>query len=95
MDAGGRGYGGMVTIEVGGGVRNAIRVCDALRVAVNAMSLGGAETLVSIPVLSSHVGMTAAELRRHGVTPGMIRISTGVEGIEDLQEDFRRALRRL
>ncbi len=95
VDAGGRGYGGMVTIEVGGGVRNAIRVCDALRVAVNAMSLGGAETLVSIPVLSSHVGMTAAELRRHGVTPGMIRISTGVEGIEDLQEDFRRALRRL
>jgi len=95
VDAGGLGYGGMVTIEVGGGVRNAMRVCDALRVAVNAMSLGGAETLVSIPVLSSHVGMTAGELRRHGVTPGMIRISTGVEGIEDLQEDFQRALRRL
>jgi cystathionine beta-lyase/cystathionine gamma-synthase len=95
VDAGGRGYGGMVTIEVRGGVRNAMRVCDTLRVAVNAMSLGGAETLVSIPVLSSHVGMTAAELRRHGVTPGMIRISTGVEGIEDLREDFRRALRRL
>jgi cystathionine beta-lyase/cystathionine gamma-synthase len=95
VDAGGLGYGGMVTVEVAGGVRNAMRVCDALRVAVNAMSLGGAETLVSIPVLSSHVGMTAAELRRHGVTPGMIRISVGVEGIEDLEEDFQRALRRL
>jgi cystathionine beta-lyase/cystathionine gamma-synthase len=95
VDAGGRGYGGMVTIEVAGGVRSAIRVCDALRVAVNAMSLGGAETLASIPVLSSHVGMTGRELRRNGVTPGMIRISVGLEGIEDLQEDFQRALRRL
>jgi cystathionine beta-lyase/cystathionine gamma-synthase len=94
VDAGGLGYGGMVTIEVAGGVRSAIRVCDALRVAVNAMSLGGAETLVSIPVLSSHVGMTGGELRRHGVTPGMIRISVGVEGIEDLQDDFQQALRR-
>ena len=93
VDAGGLGYGGMVTIEVAGAVRSAIRVCDALRVAVNAMSLGGAETLVSIPVLSSHVGMTGGELRRHGVTPGMIRISAGVEGIEDLQDDFQRALR--
>lgn len=88
------GFGGMVTIEVSGGARGAARVCDALRVAVNAMSLGGAETLVSIPVYSSHTGMSAAELRRHGVTPGMIRISTGLEDIEDLFRDFDRALRR-
>ena len=64
--AGGRGYGGMVTIEVKGGVRAAVRVCDALRVAVNAMSLGGVETLVSIPVYSSHIRMSARELRRAG-----------------------------
>lgn len=88
------GFGGMVTIEVKGGVRAAVRVCDALKVAVNAMSLGGVETLVSIPVYSSHVKMSAEELARHGVTPGMIRISVGVEGIRDLVGDFRQALKR-
>ncbi len=91
--AGGRGYGGMVTIEVPGGVRGAVKVCDALRVAVNAMSLGGVESLVSIPVYSSHIGMTPAELSQHMVSPGMIRISVGIEGIQDLMSDFARALK--
>lgn len=89
------GFGGMVTVEVRGGVRAAVKVCDALRVAVNAMSLGGVETLVSIPVYSSHVNMTTGELRRHGVTPGMIRISVGVEGIDDLVRDFEQALAKV
>jgi cystathionine beta-lyase/cystathionine gamma-synthase len=88
-----KGYGGMVTIEVKGGVRAAVKVCDSLRVAVNAMSLGGVETLVCIPVYSSHINMSDAELKSHGVTPGMIRISVGVEGIEDLRNDFAEALR--
>jgi cystathionine beta-lyase/cystathionine gamma-synthase len=91
--AGGRGYGGMVTIEVPGGVRGAVKLCDALRVAVNAMSLGGVESLVSIPVYSSHIGMTPAELSQHMVSPGMIRISVGIEGIQDLMSDFARALK--
>lgn len=94
VDAGGSGFGGMVTIDLKGGVKAAVRVCDALSVAVNAMSLGGVETLVSIPVYSSHVNMSQRELRSHGVTPGMIRISVGVEGIEDLERDFDLALRR-
>ncbi len=91
--AGDSSYGGMVTIEVPGGAAGAVRVCDALRVAINAMSLGGVESLVSIPVYSSHVHMTARELARHGVSPGMIRISVGIEGIDDLRNDFDRALR--
>jgi cystathionine beta-lyase/cystathionine gamma-synthase len=82
----------MVTIEVAGGAKAAVRVCDALRVAINAMSLGGVETLVSIPVYSSHINMSSDELRSHGVRPGMIRISVGVEGIEDLKKDFTQAL---
>jgi len=94
VNTGGMGYGGMVTIEVKGGVRGAVRVADALNVAVNAMSLGGTETLVSIPVYSSHVHMSGQELRRHGVAPGMIRISVGVEDIGDILQDFRQALGR-
>jgi methionine-gamma-lyase len=89
------GFGGMVTVEVRGGVKAAVKVCDALNVAVNAMSLGGVETLVSIPVYSSHVNMTEKELRQHGVTPGMIRISVGVEGIDDLISDFEQALKKI
>jgi cystathionine beta-lyase/cystathionine gamma-synthase len=91
--AGENSFGGMVTIEVPGGAAGAVRVCDALRVVVNAMSLGGVESLVSIPVYSSHVNMTTRELARHGVTPGMIRISVGIEGIDDLRNDFDQALR--
>jgi cystathionine beta-lyase/cystathionine gamma-synthase len=89
------GFGGMVTIEVKGGVRGAVRLCNALRIAVNAMSLGSVETLISIPVYSSHVNMSSAELHRQGVTPGMVRISVGVEGISDLIADFRKALQRV
>jgi cystathionine gamma-synthase len=91
------GYGGMVTIEVKpskgrSAVEAAARVCDNLKIAVNAMSLGGVETLVSIPVYSSHIFMSDTELLQHGVTPGMIRISVGIEGIEDLIADFEQAL---
>jgi methionine-gamma-lyase len=89
------GFGGMVTIEVRGGVKAAVKVCDSLNVAVNAMSLGGVETLVSIPVYSSHVNMSDKELKQHGVTPGMIRISVGVEGIDDLISDFEQALKKI
>ena len=89
------GFGAMVLIEVKGGVKGAAKVCDSLNVAVNAMSLGGVETLVSIPVYSSHINMSEAELKSHGVTPGMIRISVGVEGIEDLISDFEQALKKI
>ena len=89
------GFGAMVLMEVKGGVKGAVHVCDTLQVAVNAMSLGGVETLVSIPVYSSHVNMSPEELRRHGVTPGMIRISVGAEGIDDLIDDFEQALKKV
>ncbi len=86
------GFGGIVTIELKGGLKAALNVCNRLCVAVNAMSLGGVETLVSIPVYSSHVKMAPEELHRHGVTPGMIRVSAGVEAAGDLMADFEQAL---
>ena len=94
------GFGGMITIEVNPSkryspVKAAAKVCDNLKVAVNAMSLGGVETLVSIPVYSSHIFMSDKELKRHGVTSGMIRISVGVEGIKDLIKDFEQALDKI
>ncbi len=91
------GFGGMVTVEVKPSkkiapVEAAAKVADNLKIAVNAMSLGGVETLVSIPVYSSHIFMSDEELKRHGVTPGMIRISVGVEEVKDIIADFEQSL---
>jgi len=91
------GFGGMITVEVrpqksSSPVQAAAAVCDHLRIAVNAMSLGGVETLVSIPVYSSHINMSDEELKKHGVTTGMIRISVGIEAVKDLVADFHQAL---
>ncbi|MDA0986095.1 MAG: PLP-dependent aspartate aminotransferase family protein [Bacteroidetes bacterium] len=87
--------GGVVTIVVKGGVKNAVKFVDSLNIAINAMSLGGVETLVSISVYSTHINLTDEELNEHGVTGGMVRISVGVENIDDLINDFNQSLKKL
>jgi cystathionine beta-lyase/cystathionine gamma-synthase len=89
-----RGFGGMLAIELAD-LDAASRFCDALEVALNATSLGSVETLVSIPVLTSHTNISDEELRRAGVTPGTIRISAGLEDVDDLLADFQQALGKL
>jgi cystathionine beta-lyase/cystathionine gamma-synthase len=86
------GFGGIVTFEVEGGLEGARRVVDRLRVVLNAPSLGSVDSLVSIPVLTSHEGFSAEALARAGVTEGMVRLSVGVEPVEDLLADLERAL---
>ncbi len=86
------GGGGMVTFEVEGTGEDARRVSEAMRLFTLATSLGGVESLVSIPVLTSHA-MISAELReKMGVTEQMIRLSVGIESGDDLIEDLERAL---
>lgn len=89
-----RGFGGMLAIELAD-LDAASRFCDALELAFNATSLGSVETLVSIPVLTSHMRISGDELRRAGVAPGMVRISAGLEDVNDLLADFQQALGRL
>lgn len=86
-----KGFGGMLCIELED-LNAAKSFCDNLTIALNATSLGSVETLVSIPVLTSHIKMDERELEKSGVTPGMVRISTGLESIEDLTTDFDKAL---
>lgn len=88
------GFGGMLAIELAD-LDAASRFCDALQIALNATSLGSVETLVSIPALTSHVGLSEGELRRAGVTPGTVRISVGLEDTADLIADFQQALARV
>jgi len=89
-----RGFGGMLCIELKD-LDAAKRFCDSVTVALNATSLGGVETLVTIPVLTSHAGMTPEELQTARVTPGMVRISTGLENTDDLIRDFSAALQKV
>ena len=86
------GGSGMVTFEVDGTGEDARRASEAMRLFTLATSLGGVESLVSIPVLTSHA-MISAELReKMGVTEQMVRLSVGIESIDDLIEDLSRAL---
>jgi cystathionine beta-lyase/cystathionine gamma-synthase len=86
------GFTGMVCIDVGGGLERASRFYDRLRVIQRAASLGGPESLCSLPVLTSHTGYTDDELRAAGVTTSMARLSIGLEDPEDLIEDLEQAL---
>jgi cystathionine beta-lyase/cystathionine gamma-synthase len=88
-----RGFGGMVCVDVGGGYERAARFFDRLKVFNRAASLGGVESLCSLPVLTSQWGHTEEELRAAGVTKSMARLSVGLEDPGDLIEDLEQALR--
>ena len=86
------GYGGMVCVDVGGGSPRVERFFDRLKVFKRAASLGGVESLCSIPVLTSQWGHTDAQLAAAGITRSMARLSVGLEDPQDLIEDLDQAL---
>jgi len=87
-----RGGGGMVTFEVEGTGEDARRASEAMHLFTLATSLGGVESLVSIPVLTSHAMISAKQRQKMGVTEQMVRLSVGIESVEDQIEDLERAL---
>ena len=87
------GGGGMVTFEVEGTGEDARRVSEALALFTLAPSLGGVESLVCIPVLTSHLSVPEEERRKMGVTEQMIRLSVGIENADDLIADLEHALK--
>jgi len=86
------GFGGMLSLRLKGGVAAADRLLSELRLPYVAPSLGGVETLITRPALTSHAGMSVEDRRRSGVSDDLLRISCGIEHPDDLVEDFRRAL---
>jgi cystathionine beta-lyase/cystathionine gamma-synthase len=86
------GGSGMVTFEVDGSGDDARRVSEAMKLFTLATSLGGVESLVSIPVLTSHAMISAQQRAEMGVTEQMVRLSVGIESVEDQIEDVERAL---
>lgn len=85
--------GGMLAVELEGGRAHGERFLDRVRVAVHATSLGSVETLVSHPASSSHRQLDDAELAAAGMSPGMVRVSIGLEDEADLIEDLVGAAR--
>ncbi len=86
------GFGAIVGVELAGGAPAAERMLSRLRVAMHAPSLGGVETLVSEPRLTSHATLSKTEREQAGIPDGFVRISVGVEDAEDLIADFAHAL---
>jgi cystathionine beta-lyase/cystathionine gamma-synthase len=88
------GGGGMVTFRVCGGDPRSAQVMNCLRLARQATSLGGVETLISAPHNTSHLGLSLQERKAIGILPGTLRLSVGVEDVADLVDDLSQALAR-
>jgi methionine-gamma-lyase len=84
--------GGMLAFEVAGGREAGRAVIDALRLPELTASLGSVHTMVVHPPSTSHRQSTEAELLAAGITPGLLRVSVGLEDLEDLQDDLDAAL---
>jgi cystathionine beta-lyase/cystathionine gamma-synthase len=87
--------GGLFSLDLRGGKEAAFTFLREIRIARNAVSLGGVETLACHPKTTTHSGDSAEELDRAGVTDGLVRISVGIEDWRDLLGDFQRALSKV
>lgn len=85
------GSGGMLSFELHD-PSQADRLLSRLHIVMPALSLGGVESLICIPCRTSHRSLTPDERRRAGISDGLVRVSVGVEDVEDLREDFAQAL---
>jgi cystathionine beta-lyase/cystathionine gamma-synthase len=86
------GFGGMVCVDLGDEYEPAARMFDRFKLIQRAASLGGVESIASLPVLTSQWGYSADQLLDAGITRGMIRISIGLEDVRDLIADLDQAL---
>src|SRR5437879_1003552 len=89
-----RGFGGMLAFDLGS-LEAARRVLNGVRLLSLAESLGGVETLISHPATMTHASVPAEHRAALGITDGLVRISAGIEDIEDLKEDLAQALDRV
>ncbi len=86
------GFSGMLSFELSGGRDAAERFIKRAQLPILAASLGGVETLLTLPATTSHAGMTADERCKAGISDGLIRVSVGLESTSDLIGDFKSSL---
>lgn len=93
---GGHGYGGMLSFEIAGAGRAEVfRFMEALRLCLPATTLGDVYTLVLYPPMSSHRSLTEGERRQVGIGEGLVRLSAGIEDVNDLIADLDQALTKI
>ncbi len=85
------GFGSMITFETGS-LANAKKMLKRVRLCSLAESLGGVETLISHPATMTHAALGEKGRREIGITDGLVRISVGIENVEDIQDDLEDAL---
>ena len=86
------GFGGIVSIVVKGGFEGAKRFCEKTQLFTLAESLGGVESLVNHPAVMTHASIPVQRREQLGITDGLVRLSVGVEDVEDLKADLQQAL---
>jgi cystathionine beta-lyase/cystathionine gamma-synthase len=89
-----RGFGGMISFDLGS-FEKAKKLLKSVRLCALAESLGGVETLISHPATMTHAALSPEERQRVGVTDGLVRISVGIEDVEDIIEDLKQALAKV
>ncbi len=89
------GPGSLIAFEIRGGEKEAFKLLDSFKVCRLAVSLGGTESLVEHPMSMTHSDVPPEDLKKYGVTSGLIRMSVGVEHLSDLKRDLKQALDRL
>ncbi|MBI4606037.1 MAG: aminotransferase class I/II-fold pyridoxal phosphate-dependent enzyme [Planctomycetes bacterium] len=89
-----RGFGGMVSFELKGGLRAGARLVESLRLIQLAVSLGGVESIIQHPASMTHGTLPEEEVRKAGISPGLLRLSVGLEDAGDLKRDLAQALER-
>lgn len=89
------GFGAMLTFEVRGDYQATKRVCEATRLFQLAVSLGAVESLIEQPASMSHASYDPAARAAHGISDGLIRLSVGLEAVEDLEADLDQALSQI
>ena len=85
-------FGGMIAFELTGGKQAGIEMMNRLELISRAVSLGDAETLVQHPASMTHSTYTTEELAEHGISEGLVRLSIGLEGVDDILADLAQAL---
>ncbi|MBX8643151.1 MAG: PLP-dependent transferase, partial [Thermoplasmata archaeon] len=87
------GFGGMLSFEISGSEADARKFVRRLKLFALAESLGGVESLIEIPALMTHASVPESERRRLGINGRLIRLSAGIEDIDDLKGDLLQALK--
>lgn len=89
------GFGGMLSFELKGGLKEAVKFVESLKIFALAESLGGVESLIELPTLMTHASLPKEEREKIGIKDSLIRISVGIEDVEDLIEDLERGFRKI